>query len=64
MDKYRCKDKYVKKSMRQEKRKLVDHLAIGAEKAAHHRRMKELYGSTKYPINDKRKTTHAVKDKC
>ena len=47
MDKYRCKDKYVKKSMRQEKRKLVDHLAIVAEKAAHHRRIKKVYGSTK-----------------
>ena len=31
MDKYRCKDKEVKKSMRQDKRKWVDHLAMEAE---------------------------------
>ena len=34
MDKYRCKDKEVKKSMKQDKRKWVDHLAMEAEEAA------------------------------
>ena len=40
MDKYRCKDKEVKKSMRQDKRKWVDHLAMEAEEAARNGRMK------------------------
>ena len=55
MDKYRCKDKEVKKSMRQDKRKWVDHLATEAEEAAHNGRTLS---------NDKRKTTNAMKDKC
>ena len=63
MDKYRCKDKEVKKSMRQDKRKWVDHLAMEAEEAAHNGRMKEVYDITKTLSNDKRKTTNAVKDK-
>ena len=62
MDKYRCKDKEVKKSMRQDKRKWVNHLA--AEEAAHNGKMKEVYDITKTLSNDKRKTTNAVKDKC
>ena len=49
MDKYRCKDKEVKKSMRQDKRKWVDHLAMEAEEAAHNGRMKEVYDITKNP---------------
>ena len=64
MDKYRCKDKEVKKSMRQDKRKWVDHLAMEAEEAARNGRMKEMYDITKTLSNDKRKTTNAVKDKC
>ena len=64
MDKYRCKDKEVKKSMRQDKRKWVDHLAMEAEEAARNRRMKEVYDITKTLSNDERKTTNAVKDKC
>ena len=64
MDKYRCKDKEVKKSMRQDKRKWVDHLAMEAEEAARNGRMKEVYDITKTFSNDKRKTTNAVKDKC
>ena len=64
MDKYRCKDKEVKKSMRQDKRKWVDHLAMEAEEAAHNGRMKEVYDITKTLSNDKRKTTNTVKDKC
>ena len=63
MDKYRCKDKEVKKSMRQDKRKWVDHLAMEAEEAARNGRMKEVYYITKTLSNDKRKTTNAVKDK-
>ena len=42
MDKYRCKDKEVKKNMRQDKRKWVDHLAMEAEEAARNGRMKEV----------------------
>ena len=64
MDKYRCKDKEVKKSMKQDKRKWVDHLAMEAEEAARNGRMKEVYDITKTVSNDKRKTTNAVKDKC
>ena len=64
MDKYRCKDKEVKKSMRQDKRKWVDHLAMEEEEAAYNGRMKEVYDVTKTLSNDKRKTTNAVKDKC
>ena len=64
VDKYRCKDKEVKKSMRQDKRKWVDHLALEAEEAARNGRMKEVYDITKTLSNDKRKTTNAVKDKC
>ena len=58
MDKYRCKDKEVKKSMRQDKRKWVDHLAMEAEEAARNGRMKEVYDITKP------KTTNAMKNKC
>ena len=58
MDKYRCKDKEVKKSMRQDKRKWVDHLAMEAEEAARNGRMKEVYDITKL------KTTNAMKNKC
>ena len=47
MDKYRCKDKEVKKSTRQDKRKRVGHLAMEAEEAAHNGRMKEVYAITK-----------------
>ena len=43
MDKYRCKDKEVKKCMRQDKRQWVDHLAMEAEEAAQNGRMKEVY---------------------
>ena len=64
MDKYRRKDKEVKKSMRQDKRKWVDHLAMEAEEATRNGRMKEVYDITKTLSNDKRKTTNAVKDKC
>ena len=64
MDKYRCKDKEVKKSMRQDKGKWVDHLAMEAEEAACNGIMKEVYDITKTISNDKRKTTNAVKDKC
>ena len=53
----------MKKSMRQDKRKWVDHLATEAEEAAHNGRMKEVYDITKTFSNDKRKTTDAVKDK-
>ena len=53
------------KSMRQDKRKWVDHLAMEAEEAARNGRMKEVYDIiTKILSNDKRKTTNAVKDKC
>ena len=64
MDKYRCKDKEVKKSTRQDKRKWFDHLTMEAEEAARNGRMKEVYDITKTLSNDKRKTTNAVKDKC
>ena len=64
MGNYRCKDKEVKKSMRQDNRKWVDHLAMEAEEAARNGRMKEVYDITKTLSNDKRKTTNAVKDKC
>ena len=64
MDKYRCKDKEVKKSMRQDKRKWVDHLAVEAEEAARNGRMKEVSDIIKTLSNDKRMTTNAVKDKC
>ena len=64
MDKYRCKDKELKKSTRQDKRKWVDQLAMDAEEATHNGRMKEVYDITKTLSNDKRKTTNAVKDKC
>ena len=64
MDKYRCKDKEVKKSMRQDKRKWVDHLAMEAEEAAGSGRMKEVYDITKTLSNDKRKKTNAMKDTC
>ena len=47
MDKYRCKDKEVKKSMRQDKRKWVDHLVMEAEEAARNGRMKDVYGLKK-----------------
>ena len=60
----RCKDKEVKKSMTQDKRKWVDHLAMEAEEAARNGRMKEVYAITKTLSNDKLKTTNAVKDKC
>ena len=64
MDKYRCKDKEVKKSTWQDKRKWVDHLAMEAEEAAHNGRMKEVYDIiTKTLSNKKRKSTNAVKDK-
>ena len=63
-DKYRCKDKEMKKSMRQDKRKWVDHFAMEAEEAARNGRMKEVYEITKTLSNDKRKTTNAMKDKC
>ena len=53
----------VKKSMRQDKRKWVDHLAMEAEEPAHNGRMKEVYDITKTLSNDKHKTTNAVKDK-
>ena len=53
-----------KKSMRQDKRKWVDHLAMEAEEAARNGRMKEVYDITKTLSNDKRKSTKAVKDKC
>ena len=62
MNKYRCKE--VTKSMRQDKRKWVDHLAMEAEEAARNGRMTEVYDITKTLSNDKRKTTNAVKDKC
>ena len=64
IDKYRCKDKEVKKSMRQDKRKWVDHLAIEAEEAACNERIKEVCDITNTISNDKCKTTNAVKDKC
>ena len=64
MDKYRCKNKEVKKSMRQDKRKWVDHLTIEADEVARNGRMTEVYEITKTFSNDKRKTTNAVKDKC
>ena len=60
MDKYRCKDKEVKKSMRQDKRKWVEHLVMEAEEAARNGRMKEVYDITTTLGNDKRKTTNAV----
>ena len=47
MDKYKCKDKEVKKIMRQDKRKWVDHLAMEAEEIARNERMKEVYDITK-----------------
>ena len=50
MDKYRCKDKEVKKSMMQDKRKWVDHLAMEAVEAACNGRMKEVYDITKKPV--------------
>ena len=49
MDKYRCKDKEVKKSMRQDNRKWVDHLAMEAEKTTRNGRMKEVYHIIKKP---------------
>ena len=65
MDKCRCKDKEMKKSMRQDKRKWVDYLSIEAKEAARNGRIKEVYDITKKNLsNDKRKTTNAVKDKC
>ena len=64
MDKYRCKDKEVKKSMRQDMRKWVDHLAMEADEAARNGKLKEVYDITKNISNDKRKTTNAVKDNC
>ena len=64
MDKYRCKDKEVKKSTRQDKRKWVDHLAMEAEEATRNGRMKEVYDITKTLSNDKCKTTNGVKDTC
>ena len=64
MDKYRCKDKKVKKRMKQDKRKWVDHLAVESEEAARNGRMKELYDIAKTLSNDKCKTINAVKDKC
>ena len=64
MDKRRCKDKEVKKSMRQDKRKWVDHLAMEAEEAVLNGRIKEMYDITKTLSNDTRKPTNAVKDKC
>ena len=64
MDKYRCKHKEVKKSMRQDKRKWADHLALEAEEAARNRRMKEVYEIRETLSNYTRKTTNAVKDKC
>ena len=64
MDKYKCKGKEVKKSMRQDKGKWVDHLAMEAEEAACNGRMKEVYDITKTLCDDKCKTTNAVKDKC
>ena len=63
MNKYRCKDKEVKKSMRQDKRKWVDHLAMEGEEAARNGRMKEVYDITKTLSNDKHKTTNALIDK-
>ena len=63
MDNYRCKDKEVKKSMRQDKRKWVDHIAMEAQETSRNGRMKEVYDITKTPSNDKCKTTNAVKDK-
>ena len=63
MDKYRCTDKEMKKSMRQVKRKWIDHLAMEEEEAARNGRMKEVYDITKTLSNGKRKTTNAVKDK-
>ena len=64
MDKYRCTDKEVKKSMRQDKRKWVDHFAMEAEEAARNGRMKEVYDIPKTVSNDKRKSTDAEKDTC
>ena len=64
MDKRRGKDKEVKKSMRQDKRKWVDHLAMEAEEAVLNGRIKEVYDITKTLSNDTRKPTNAVKDKC
>ena len=64
IDKYRCKDKDVKTTMRQDKRNWVDLLAMEAEEAAHNGRMKKVFDITKTLSNDKRKTTNAVKDKC
>ena len=64
MDKYKCKDTEMKKSMRQDKRKWVDHLAIEADEAARKGRIKEVYDITKILSNHKSKTTNAVKDKC
>ena len=61
MDKYRCKDKEVKKSTRQDKRNWVDNLAM---ETAHNGRIKEGYDITKTISNDTRKTTNTVKDKC
>ena len=54
----------MKKSMRQDKRKWVDHIAMEAEEAARNGRMKEVYDITKTLSSDKRKTTNAVIDKC
>ena len=62
-DDYRNKDKEVKKSMRNDKRKWIDNLATNAEKAAGNGRMKELYEITRTLSNDRSKTSNAVKDK-
>ena len=61
---YRNKDKEVKKSMRQDKRKWAENLASEAEEAAGNGRMKELYEITKKLCNEKGRTTNAVKDKA
>ena len=60
MDKYRCKDKEVKKNMRQNKK----WVAMETEEAARNGKMTKVYDITKTLSTDKCKTTNAVKDKC
>lgn len=62
-EEYHIKGKEVKKSMKKDRGKWADELALEAERAVGNGRMKELYQLTKTLCNKNSKSCNAVKDK-
>ena len=62
-DKYKEKDREVKRSLKADKKKWIDNIASDAEEAARIQHMKKLYGLTKTLCNERPRQSAAVLDK-